>query len=105
MPSRRKPKWRWVTWGAATGALLWIAASAGFSFYVSHFSSYDKTYGSLAGVVLLMMWLYVSNYAVLLGAQLDAEIEHQTVRDSTTGQPKPLGRRGAKMADTVGEER
>jgi membrane protein len=105
MPSRRKPKWRWVTWGAATGALLWIAASAGFSFYVSHFSSYDKTYGSLAGVVLLMMWLYVSNYAVLLGAQLDAEIEHQTARDSTTGRPKPLGRRGAKMADTVGEEK
>ncbi|MGE5538139.1 MAG: YihY/virulence factor BrkB family protein [Gemmatimonas sp.] len=105
MPSRSKPKWRWVTWGAVAGGLLWIAASYGFSFYVSHFSSYDKTYGSLAGVVLLLMWLYVSNYAVLLGAQLDAEIEHQTARDSTTGHPKPLGRRGAKMADTVGEEK
>jgi membrane protein len=105
MPSRAKPRWRWVTWGAAVGAILWIAASAGFSFYVSHFSSYDKTYGSLAGVVLLLMWLYVSNYAVLLGAQLDAEIEHQTARDSTTGRPKPLGQRGAKMADTVGEEK
>ena len=104
MPSRTAPKWRWVTWGAVAGGLLWIAASAGFSFYVSHFSSYDKTYGSLAGVVLLLMWLYVSNYVVLLGAQLDAEIEHQTARDTTTGQPKPLGDRGAKMADTVGEE-
>jgi membrane protein len=105
MPSRSTPKWRWVTWGAVAGGLLWIAASYGFSFYVSHFSSYDKTYGSLAGVVLLMMWLYVSNYAVLLGAQLDAEIEHQTARDSTTGHPKPLGQRGARMADTIGEEK
>lgn len=105
MPSRTRPKWRWVTWGAFTGAVLWIAASAGFSYYVSHFSAYDKTYGSLAGVVLLLMWLYVSNYAVLLGAQLDAEIEHQTACDSTEGPAKPLGARGAKMADTIGEEK
>lgn len=104
-PSRSKPRWRWVSWGAFAAVILWIAASALFSFYVSHFNSYEKTYGSLAGVVLLLMWLYFSAYAVIIGAELNAEIEHQTTKDSTTGGEKPMGRRGAKMADTIGEER
>lgn len=104
-PSRNKPKWRWVSWGAFLAVLLWIVVSALFSFYVSHFASYEKTYGSLAGVVLLLMWLYLSAYAVIIGAELNAELEHQTARDSTEGHPKPMGRRGAKMADTVGEQR
>lgn len=104
-PSRNKPKWRWVSWGAFAAVLLWIVVSALFSFYVSHFASYEKTYGSLAGVVLLLMWLYLSAYAVIIGAELNAELEHQTVRDSTEGGEKPMGSRGAKMADTVGEER
>lgn len=104
-PSRRKPMWRWVTWGAFASVILWLVASALFSYYVSHFNSYEKTYGSLAGVVLLLMWLYFSAYSVIVGAELNAELEHQTAKDSTEGQPKPLGRRGAKMADTVGEER
>lgn len=104
-PSRNKPKWQWVSWGAFAAVILWIAASAAFSFYVSHFNSYEKTYGSLAGVVLLLMWLYFSAYSVIVGAELNAEIEHQTVKDSTTGREKPMGHRGAKMADTIGEER
>jgi membrane protein len=104
-PSRTTPKWRWVSWGAFLAVILWIVVSALFSFYASHFSSYEKTYGSLAGVVLLLMWLYLSAYAVIIGAELNAELEHQTARDSTEGKPKPMGRRGAKMADTVGEER
>jgi membrane protein len=104
-PSRRQPKWRWLSWGAFFAVILWIVVSALFSFYASHFSSYQKTYGSLAGVVLLLMWLYLSAYAIIIGAELNAELEHQTARDSTEGHPKPMGQRGAKMADTVGEER
>lgn len=104
-PSRKRMKWRWVTWGAVISATLWIVASALFSIYVGQFASYDKTYGSLAGVIVLMMWLYLSVYSVLLGAQLNAEVEHQTTCDSTIGKAKPMGRRGAKMADTLGQER
>jgi membrane protein len=103
-PSRETPKWHWVSWGAFVAVVLWVVASALFSLYASHFSSYQKTYGSLAGVVLLLMWLYFSAYAILIGAELNAELEHQTTRDSTTGPEEPMGRRGAKMADTVGEE-
>lgn len=104
-PSRDEPKWRWVSVGAVLGGVLWILASALFSFYAGHFASYDKSYGSLAGVVLLMMWLYVSALVVLISAQVNAEMEHQTARDSTTGSPQPMGQRGAHMADTIGEKR
>jgi membrane protein len=104
-PSREEPKWRWVSWGAAVATALWIIGSALFSLYVAKFAGYDKSYGSLGGVVVLLMWLYLSAFVVLLGAELNAEIEHQTARDSTTGGPKPLGARGAKMADTIGRRR
>ena len=104
-PSREEPKWRWVSWGAVAATLLWIIASALFSLYVGRFASYDKSYGSLGAVVVLLMWLYLSAFVVLFGAQLNAEIEHQTARDSTTGRWRPLGQRGALMADTVGAER
>lgn len=104
-PSREQPRWRWVSWGAAAAVLLWIAGSALFSVYVGEFASYDKSYGSLGAVVVLLMWLYLSAYAVLLGAELNAEIEHQTARDTTTGREQPMGRRGAKVADTLGGER
>ena len=104
-PCRAEPRWRWVSWGALAATVLWIVASAVFSLYVGQFASYDKSYGSLGAVVVLLMWLYLSAFAVLFGAELNAEIEHQTARDSTTGRPKPMGRRGAQMADTLGEAR
>jgi len=101
-PSRTEPLWRWITWGSVTAAVVWLAASALFSWYVASFGSYNKTYGSLGAIIGFMTWIWISIIVVLIGAKLNAEMEHQTVRDSTTGQPKPLGRRGARMADTVG---
>ena len=101
-PSRQEPRWRWVSWGAVVATALWLVGSAAFSIYVAKFASYDKTYGSLGAVVVLLFWLYLSAFIVLLGAELNAEIEHQTARDSTTGRARPLGQRGARMADTVG---
>jgi membrane protein len=100
-PSRNQPRWRWVSWGAAAATLLWIAGSALFSIYVDRFATYNKTYGSLGAVVVLLMWLWLSAYVVLLGAELDAEMEHQTARDTTDRPAKPMGRRGAYVADTV----
>jgi len=102
-PSRREPKWRWISWGGLVATLLWVVASALFSVYVAKFGNYDKTFSSLGAVVLLLMWLYISAYVVLLGACLDAEMERQTARDTIEGAEKPMGTRGAKMADTVAE--
>jgi membrane protein len=104
-PSREQAKWRWVSWGAAIATVLWLGGSALFSVYVSHFASYGRSYGSLGAVVALLMWLYVTSFVVLLGAEINAEFEHQTARDSTTGRPKPMGERGATMADTLGKTR
>jgi membrane protein len=104
-PSRRDAKWRWVSWGAAVAALLWLVASGAFSLYVAKFGSYDKTYGPLGAVVVFMMWLYLSAFIVLIGAELNSEMERQTLRDTTEGAEKPLGRRGARSADTVGPAR
>ena len=101
-PSRDKPKWRWVSPGAGLATALWLIASVAFSVYVSNFGSYSKTYGSVGAVVILMMWFYISAYVSLLGAELDAELEHQTRRDTTEGAERPLGERGAQMADSVG---
>ena len=101
-PSRRKPKWRWVTPGSLAATLLWLLASGLFSFYLGHFANYNATYGSLGALIGLLMWLWITFIVILLGAELDAEIEHQTARDSTEGGEKPLGRRGAKIADAVG---
>lgn len=100
-PDRAQPRWRWVSWGSALAVIIWIAASAGFQVYVSNFGSYNKTYGSLAAVVILLFWLYLTAFVVLLGAQLNAELEHQTARDTTTGPDQPLGRRNAVVADEV----
>jgi membrane protein len=102
-PSRRDAKWRWVTLGSAMAAVLWIGASMAFSLYVASFDSYNRLYSSLGAVVGFMTWFWLSIFVVLLGANLDAEIEHQTARDSTFGPPKPLGARGASMADHVGK--
>lgn len=102
-PDREHPKWRWVSWGSGIAVVLWLIASWLFSFYVSNFGSYDKTYGSLAAVVILLMWLFISAYIVLLGAEINSEMEHQTERDSTTGPERPMGERKAHHADTLGK--
>jgi membrane protein len=102
-PDRRTAQWRWVSPGAIIATLLWIAGSIGFSVYVTHFNSYDKTYGSLGGVVVMLTWLYLSAFAALFGAVINAQAERQTEADSTVGQPKPMGGRRAYAADTVAE--
>jgi membrane protein len=104
-PSRRDAKWRWVTWGSVVAAFLWIAASMLFSWYVATFDSYNRIYGSLGAGIGFMVWLWISAVIVLLGGEVNAEMEHQTARDTTEGNPKPLGSRGATMADHVGKGR
>lgn len=101
-PSRRQPRWRWVSWGAVLATILWLLGSAAFSLYVRYFGSYNETYGSLGAIVILLMWFFLSAYIVLLGSEINAEMEHQTRRDTTAGGNQPLGQRGAHVADTVG---
>ncbi len=103
--SREAPRWRWITWGSALAAILWLGASALFSWYAANFGKFNETYGSLGAAIGFMTWLWISAIVILLGAELDAEMEHQTARDTTTGSEKPIGARGAKMADTVGAAR
>lgn len=107
-PDRREPKWRWVSWGSAVATIVWILASVGFSLYVANFGSYNETYGSVGAGVILLLWFNLTSYVILMGAELNAEIEHQTARDTTEpeGQgDKPLGTRDAYVADTVGRRR
>jgi membrane protein len=103
-PDRDAPKFRWVSPGSIVATVLWIVGSAAFSFYVDYFSSYNKFYGALAGVVVLLLWLYLTCYIVLLGAEINAEAERQTRRDSTEGEEQPLGERGATAADEVARD-
>lgn len=103
-PNRDGARFRWVSPGALVAVLLWILGSVAFSLYVSFFGSYNKTYGALAGVIVLMLWLYLTSYIVLLGAEINAETERQTARDTTTGQPMPMGERGAVVADTLPQQ-
>jgi membrane protein len=102
VPSREPPQWRWISWGSAVATILWLGVSALFSWYAANFGNFNETYGSLGAVIGFMTWLWISAIVILLGAELDAEMEHQTARDTTTGAPKPLGMRGARMADTIG---
>lgn len=107
-PDRREPQWRWVSWGSAVATVVWLIGSVGFSVYVSNFGSYNETYGSVGAVVVLLLWFNLTSYVVLMGAELNAEIEHQTARDTTDrdGRPsRPMGRRDAYVADTVGERK
>jgi membrane protein len=104
-PSRDEPRWSWVSGGAIAATVLWLIASLLFSFYVANFGSYNETYGSLGTVVILLLWIYLSAYSVLLGAELNAEMERQTAIDITKGAPEPMERRGAFSADNLGEER
>jgi membrane protein len=102
-PCRRRPRWRWVSAGAVAATALWLAGSAGFSFYVAHFPSYNQTLGVLGAVMLLLSWFYLTAFAALLGAELNAEMERQTRRDTTQGPERPAGQRGARVADSLGE--
>jgi membrane protein len=101
-PSRQKAKLRWISWGAIFSTLCWMLASILFSYYLSNFAHYNATYGTLGAVIGLMVWTWISVIILIVGAELNAELEHQTINDSTTGEPKPLGERGAVMADTIG---
>jgi membrane protein len=101
-PSRDKPKWRWITPGSIFAASVWLGASLLFSWYTANFGSYNKTYGSLGAAIGFLTWLWLSTIVILVGAKINAELEHQTARDTTEGAPRPLGARGAHMADTVG---
>ena len=102
-PSREKTQWKWVSWGAVVATVIWLAGSFLFSFYVSNFGNYNATYGSIGVIVILITWLLLGAYTVLLGAEINAEMEHQTAQDTTTEESQPMGRRGAYVADTVGE--
>jgi hypothetical protein len=104
-PSREQPRWRWVSWGAVIATVLWVIGSVLFSVYVTRFGNYNETYGSVGAIVILLMWFLLSAYAVLIGAEVNAEMERQTRKDTTAEGDKPMGRRGAYAADTVGESR
>ncbi|MFL6205186.1 MAG: YihY/virulence factor BrkB family protein [Acidimicrobiales bacterium] len=101
-PDREDAQWRWVSPGSITATVLWIAASGLFSLYAANFGKYEDTYGALGGVVVVMLWLFLTAFVIVLGAELNAEAERQTTRDTTTGRRRPLGARGAEAADTVG---
>lgn len=100
-PNRQLARKRWVSWGAIVATIGWVAASMLLSFYISNFANFNQTYGSLGAIVALLFWFYISAFVVLLGAELNAEMELQTGQDTTTGQPKPRGERGAFVADNV----
>src|SRR5215213_6572481 len=102
-PDRDEPKWTWVSWGSGIATVLWILASIGFSIYANSFGNYNKTYGALAGIIILMFWLYLTAVIVLVGAELNTEMELQTAKDTTKGPQEPMGERGGHAADHVAE--
>jgi membrane protein len=102
-PSRSQPRWHWVSWGATIAVALWIVGSALFSLYVARFGNYNETYGTAGAVVILLMWFLLSSYAILIGAEINAQMERQTRKDTTSGPERPMGARGAYAADTVGK--
>ena len=102
-PDRDKPMWSWASPGSVVATVLWVLASVGFSVYVNAFGNYNKTYGALAGIIILMFWLYLTAFVVLVGAELNAEMELQTVEDTTAGPTRPMGERDAYVADHVAE--
>lgn len=100
-PSRDLAEWRWVTWGSGIAAVGWLVVSMLYSWYVGNFGSFNETYGSLGAVIGFMIWMWLSTTIVLVGAEINAQLEHQTRKDTTTGEPRPMGRRGAHYADRV----
>ncbi len=104
-PDRESPRWQWTSPGAFIAVLLWIAGSVAFSLYVRNFADYNETYGSLGAVIILLMWFWLSAFIVLMGAELNSEMEHQTERDTTVGSDRPMGERDAHVADTLGKSK
>jgi membrane protein len=101
-PCRHEAKWEWVSWGAGAATILWLIVSAGFAFYADNYGSYNQTYGSLGAGVILLMWFWLTAFIILLGAELNSEMEHQTKKDTTVGPEKAMGQRGAYVADHLG---
>lgn len=101
-PSRRDARWHWISLGSVIFSAIWIAVALGLSFYLSRFADYTATYGSLGAAIGLMLWIYAAVYIFLAGAEINAEIEHQTSHDTTVGPDRPMGERGAHVADTLG---
>jgi membrane protein len=102
-PNRDEPRWTWVSWGSVVATVLWIVASVGFSIYANSFGNYNRTYGALAGIIILMFWLFLTSFVVLVGAELNTEMELQTARDTTAGPSRPMGERRAHAADHLAE--
>jgi membrane protein len=102
-PNRDQPRMKWVSSGAIMAAVFWLLASIGFSFYANNFGSYNETYGSIAAVIILMFWLYITAFIILIGAELNGQLELQTRKDTTTGPEKPMGERDAFAADKVAD--
>ena len=101
-PDHADAKWSWVSPGAIFASVLWLLGSLLFSVYTANFGKYNETYGALGAVVVVMLWLLLTAVVIILGAELNAELERQTARDTTTGPERPLGARQAYAADTVG---
>ncbi len=104
-PYRDNPEFKWVSWGTVLATVLWLIGSWLFSFYIENYAGYSETYGNLASVVILMLWFFLSAYIILLGAEINSEMEHQTAQDTTTGTDKPMGQRGAFHADHVAADK
>jgi membrane protein len=100
-PDRVQPKWQWVSWGAVAATALWLLASAGFTIYVSKIGNYDKTYGSVGAVIILLLWFYLSAYVTLIGAELNAEIDRQAVPKALLGadQGQAVGNAAARALE------
>ena len=101
-PSRRSPQWRWVTWGSAFATLSWLIMSIAFTIYLDSIANFDATYGALAAPIGFLLWIWLSIIVIILGGEINGDLEHQTAIDTTTGPDKPMGKRGAVMADTLG---
>ncbi len=100
-PYRKSPELKWISWGTIVATVFWLAGSLIFSLFVSNFGNFDETYGSFAAVIILMLWFFLTGFIVLLGAEINSEMEHQTSRDTTTGKDQPMGQRGGYHADHV----
>lgn len=103
-PHRRSPQFKWVTPGSILATVFWLAGSLLFSFFVNNFGNFDQTYGSIAAVIVLMLWFFLTGFIVIMGAEVNSEIEHQTSADTTAGESRPMGKRGAYYADHVADE-